>query len=59
MGLIVTAIIIFAIGWIFFKTFSDNPIKKKLAAKRLELERQLGEVFVLENLFSFFLSFLW
>lgn len=39
MRLIVTAIIILAVEWIFFKAFTDNPIKKKLAAKRLELER--------------------
>ena len=54
MGLIAIAIAILAVGWTPFKTFSDNPTKRKLAAKGLEPERQLREVFVLG---IFFLSF--
>ena len=41
----------------FFRARSDDPTKRRLAAKGLGPERPLGEVFVLENFLSFFLSF--
>ena len=48
--------LLFRIGWFQART-DGNDQKERLAAKGLEPERQLGEVFVLENFLSFFLFF--